>query len=705
MIELKKEGRRETVKLLVLAEKKSLAEKIAKGLTLAGGKAIPKRGHIEVRGAALNGRKVDADIYYLAGHVLEPDIEKSFGKGENSFPDRLILKPKKRDIYSLVKKALERAKKGEYDFVVEAGDPDREGELLVRELLEEAGVPMSKVKRAWWNSETPKALKEAFENLKPASHFDSLYKAGKLRQLGDAWVGINLSRTLQRLAGNRNLSVGRVQTPVLALIVKRDLEIENFKPEKFFELVAFCRKDGKSFSLRFKERIKDEKRARAVREVSLENRPFVVVKVEKKRKKQRPPQLPKLADVQNYAGRLLKTTAENVLKVVQGLYERGILSYPRTESNYLADADEVLVVKALKFLGREDLIERLENPEIRKFIFNTKDVEKKGHHAIVPLAPLPENATKEEKVVYDFVVKRLLANLYGYYYYEETKVVATPDGKKDLEYIGVGRTPLSLGWKEIYSSVEQVEKGEDKESEETLPFPPLSAGEKVEVEKILIREGWTKPPSRYTSASLIAAMEKLGIGTPATRHLYEKILIKRGYLSRNRKGQLISTEAGRKLIESLSGTQVADVSLTSQWEQFLKKLEFKEIDADRGEADFKRGIKSLVLKTASGMQGKDYSYLKRRPTTKMVKFALSLVSRVGENVDEHRLQEDWSYCQEVIERLKGSVGRNEKRVQKPTEKQIAFARKLSKEKGVKIPEKVLQDRREMSRWIDGVLKK
>ena len=699
-------------KILVLAEKKTLAEKIAKGIALGGGKVSSKKDHYEVTGI-LNGEEVKADVYYLFGHALKIDIEGSFGEGFPKFPEYFKRVPVRPSLWKAIKEALNRAKKGEYDFVVEAGDPDREGELLVREVLESVKFPFSKVKRAWWNSETPKALKEAFENLKDAKEFDSLYLAGKLRQLGDAWTGINLSRKLHSLTGNRNLSVGRVQTPVLALIVKRDREIENFKPEKFYELYAKCSALGKNFTMKFKERIKEETRAKAVREVSLENRPFVVVKVEKKRKKQRPPKLPKLSDVQYYVGKKLKMSAEQVLSVVQGLYERGILSYPRTDSNFLADKDRVLVEKALTFLGKPELKKALNDKDVQKFIFNTKDVEKKGHHAIIPLEPLPEDATKAERIVYDFIAKRLLANLMGYFVYDETVIEATPQGKEKLIYRVVGKKPVVLGWKEVYSSIEAEEKSQANSGNKTQEddtdqmLPSLKEGDRIDVENVLIKEGVTQPPPRYTSATLIKAMEKLGLGTQATRHRFEEVLVKRGYVEKTKDGKLISTEEGRKFIDSLSNTSITDVELTAEWEKFLKQVEFKDVSPEEGEEKFKQGIKDLVLSIMGEMDKNDYSYLKKRPSPKMVRYALSLAERVGENVDEERLKTDTEYCKSVIESLKGKAGNPSQPLQPlpPTDKQVAFAKKIAQEKGVEIPPEALTDRAMLSKWIDSQLSK
>jgi len=534
-------------KVLILAEKESVAKKIASAI----GKAKKEKDHYHAEG---NG--FIADVYYLFGHILETDVNETlkaagYPKTFPVYPSFFKLKVRsgRGKLFKAIKEALERAKKGDYDFVINAGDPDREGEILVREVLDYLKVPKEKVKRMWWNSETKKELLRALKEAKPLVEYDHLAVAGEMRKVADFWLGINGSIALQKRTGNKNLSIGRVQTPVLKLIVERDLEIENFKPEKYYVIKAFCEKEGKEFVSLYQhgeKLFKDERKAKEVLN-ALKKTPYLtVVKVEKKLKKQPPPSLPKLSDVQQEAGKY-GFTAKETLSVVQKLYESEIVTYPRTDSRFLSQKDETVVVESLKALGKEEFIPLLKDAKVRKRMFNDKDVERAGHHAIIPLKPLPKGSSKAEKAIYGIILKRFLAQFYPEYEYEQTAVLLRVP---ETEYLfkATGKVDKKLGWKELYKAA----KGGEEEKQEGK-LPELAEGEKVRKTKEALEEKWTEPPKRYTSARLIKVMEKLGLGTQATRHSYEEILIKRGYVRRGKGGVLRSTEAGRKLIEGLRG--------------------------------------------------------------------------------------------------------------------------------------------------------
>jgi DNA topoisomerase III len=669
-------------KLLVLAEKKSLAEKIAKGI----GKYTFQKDHYHAEG---NG--VSADIYYLFGHLLQVDLQKSFPDGYGHFPEKLKhgIQKGRSSLFKAVKDALERAKKGEYDYVVSAGDPDREGELLVREVLEACRVPKEKCLRAWWNSETSKATAEGVLNAKPLKNYDSLYYAGRARKFGDLWLGINLSRVLHDKTGNRNLSLGRVQTPVLYLIVKRQEEIENFKPTPFWVVSALLEKDGQKFTAKTQQ-IKEEEKAKSLYEI-LKKLPYLTVKsVEKKKKKQAPPKLPRLSDIQSEVGSKLKMTSSQVLSVVQKLYEAGILSYPRTEANYLSEGDLETAKAFLLETGRKEMAERLYFPEVKKRIVNNKAVEKAGHHALIPLKTLPENATPQEKAVYKAVERRLLANLMPDFEYEETTAVFEVNGEK---LTAKGRVVLRAGWKELYGL-----KDEEGKEEENQSLPELKEGEKVKKVKEFIKKDFTKPPSPYTSATLTTTMRKLGLGTEATRHTFEEVLIKRGYVKRE-KGKLYPTEAGRKLIKTVEHLSFAKPEETAKWEKLLEKIAFKEKNPLEGEREFLEGVKKLTLLGIKELEKSDVSFLVKKPSEKMVKMALYLAQKAGIEVDESRLKEDFSYCRKLIDELIDKVPKD-----KPSEKQIELAKKIAEEKGIEIPEECLEDKYAMSKWLDKQMK-
>jgi len=680
-------------KVLIIAEKDSLAKKIANAI----GKAKKEKDHYHAEG---NG--FVADVYYTFGHILEASVGESMkraGYPERfpAFPDTLVLTPKKerKGLYLAIKKALERAKKGEYDYVVSAGDPDREGEILIREVLEDVKFPKSKVRRMWFDSETAKELLRALKEAKPLSEFDPLATAGELRKIGDFWVGINASIGLQRKTGNKNLSLGRVQTPVLRLIVERDLEIENFKPEKYFVIKAQLEKDGKQFwsVYQTKERLTDEKRARALFQIVKESQTFVVKDIQKKKKAVRPPHLPKLSDLQKEAGRKYGYSAKKVLSIVQSLYEAEVLTYPRTDSQYLATHDEEKVYEGLKALGREDLAGKVKEEWFRKRVFNDKDVQRAGHHAIIPIAPLPKNATEEQRKIYNLVAKRFLSQFYPNYTYEETTVVLTPEGRKE-EFVAKGKVELNAGWKELYRG----EQTKEKDEEESTALPPLEKGEPVKKIGQRIEEKWTQPPPRYTSASLIAVMEKLGLGEQSTRHTYEEVLKKRGYIE-ERQGKLISTERGRKLIESIKNLELTSPELTAEWDKLLKAIAERQISPDKGKQMFEQGIKKLTYKTVKqldSMDGETLEAFKKKPTRKMIAFARSISKALGVEFDESR-KEDYGYVKEFIDKHAESY-KEQKKDEPPSEKQLALLKKLAEE-GKEIPEEAYKSKQKASEVI------
>ena len=671
------------MKLLIIAEKKSVAEKIARAV----GKVSFKKDHYEAKGKSL-----EADVYYLFGHILRIDVDRTFsGRELPQFPEKLTLSPvnTRKSLYSSIKKALERAKKGEYDRVVVATDPDREGEAIARELLEHVKVPKTLCWRMWWNSETVEALRKAIKDMKPISDYDHLAAAGKGRMIGDLWLGINCSRALQRTAGNSRLSIGRVQTPVLKMIVDRQKEIENFRPEKYYVLSVICEKEEQKFTAVYQEKLRDRERAEELYG-KLKGVPYLtVVKVETKRKRKSPPTLPRLSDLQAEAGKY-GFSAERTLTVVQKLYEAGIVTYPRTDSRYLAEADETEVVQALEKIGRPELAELLKDRKVRKRIFNTKDVERAGHHAIIPINSLPAGISKEEKLIYNLILRRFLANFLPDYEYDETTVLFEAPGVPG-KFRARGKVDAVLGWRELY----RKEKTEQEKEEEEQSLPQLEKGEKVRKLKEVLQEKETKPPSPYTSATLIKAMEKLNLGTQATRHTFEKVLIARGYVKRDRKNRLYPTEAGRKLIEAIERLEITSPELTGKWETVLKSIAERQVDPFKGLSEFLRGIKELTEKTVSELSSSSLK-IERKPTRKMVAYAKRLAEALKVRVDHKRLKEDWDYCQKFIEE-------HSKRELPPTPKQVRLAVKLSREKGVRVPEEALKSRRAMSEFIEKLM--
>jgi DNA topoisomerase-3 len=259
----------------------------------------------------------------------------------------------------------------------------------------------------------------------------------------------------------------------------------------------------------------------------------------------------------------------------------------------------------------------------------------------------------------------------------------------------VGRKVVNLGWRELYGVSIGNEKEEAEESAQTLP--EVREGEAVKKEKEWAKKDFTKPPALFTSANLITVMRKLGLGTEATRHTYEQTLIKRGYLKRE-KGKLIPTPEGLKLAETIKRLSFASPEETARWEKLLSEIAFGRVDKEKGFKEFLEGIKKLTQISIKELEGEDFSYLSRKPSRKMVEYALSLAKRLGEEVDEERLKEDFAYCKEVIEELKEKAEKLPP--EPPSEAQIKFAQSLAREKGLEIPQEALKDKRKMAEWLN-----
>ncbi len=557
---------------LILSEKNSLAQSIA----LAFAKHRRKNGYYEADDPAIGTAK----IYYTFGHILETDVKATLAKaGYNYlipvFPKSFVMTPRDNR-KTLFKQITSAIRKNDYKAVINAGDPDREGELLIREVLSHTKTDKP-IYRLWFNSTQKTELRRALQSLKPMSEYDHLYAAALGRQYADFYIGINGSIGLQKKTGSGNQSIGRVQTPILKLIVERDMEIENFKPVTYFVLKIECEK-GKSFWAEYfnsdkKEninRLTREESDRLFKEIESESSADVLF-VKKEHKKQLPPKLPKLSDIQIEAGMLFKYKANKVLQIIQRLYEKGAISYPRTDSNYLSSNDKTIVIKSLNRLGKADL-----TCSIPDRIFNDKDVAEAGHHAIIPLDKLPSDASEQETRIYRLIERRFIAQFYPLYEYETTTVIL---GIGEHRFKVAGRVDKILGWKQLYK--------EQKNNEEILPA--LIEGERIAKTGIKIDKKQTKPAAPFTSASLIKKISQLGLGTQATRSNYEPLLVKRGYIDSGK--EIRATELGRQIITSGVGKMTfADPEFTAKWEKYLDNIIRKK------PKDYRERMKSFMEK-------------------------------------------------------------------------------------------------------------
>ena len=587
------------MKALILCEKPSVAQDFARALS-----AVKKEGYFE---------SSEYFITYAFGHLFEIDdgvVDKEWKLDSLPvFPERF--RYKLRDgagkQFKVIKELLSKAKE-----VIIATDAGREGELIARLILLMAGWKRwENTYRLWTSSALTKdVIRRELKNLKPAKEFDSLYFCALARQHSDWLVGINLTRAVSLKSSGGVWSVGRVQTPTLALVVERDREIENFKPEPYWIVKAMYDKGGQRYEgvLLFKQRAGDrpdegdddeereegerltEERAKSIVEVVAKALEHKVEKVIKRREREYAPSLFSLTTLQKEANKVYGFSAQKTLEIAQRLYEEHkCISYPRTDAEHLAEENKGLVKQVLTLLGRQDLAEVVDRVGRRVFD-NSKLTD---HHAIIPLAPIPESAKEDERKLYELILKRFLAVFYPPYEYERTQVW-TRSGS--YLFFSQGTRVIALGWRELY------EKPKDK------LLPALKEGERVELVKVWSEQRFTKPPARYTEGALVKKMESLNLGTPATRASIIETLKKRGYLILNKK-HLLSTSKGRELIQKLTKLESALVKpeLTSEWERKLEAI-YKNKLGEKGYQEFVSSIKSFVREEVQKTLKEDFRH-------------------------------------------------------------------------------------------------
>ena len=562
------------MKKLIVAEKPSVGKDIARVL------GVKNKGEGYLYGE-------DYVVTWALGHLVslcEPgEVNPQWQKWNMNdlpmLPADIPLKalPATMDQYKTVAKLLTSPK---IDSVICATDSAREGELIFRYIYQLCGCTKP-VERLWISSMTDAAIRKGFEELKPASCYDALYESARCRSVADWLVGMNASRAYS-LRYNAHLSIGRVQTPTLNLIVKRDLEIENFVPQDYWEIRAnFGDYEGLWVNPETKEtRAPTQELADRVKAECKKGTPAVVSESEAEIKRMPPPQLFDLTTLQREANRKFGYSADKTLKLAQALYEKHkLLTYPRTDSRYLSD-DMAPKVRATLQKLPEPYAAYISAPEMnlsmhtKRFYDNTKISD---HHAIVPTEKLPrlESLSVDERNIYDMVARRLIAAHYPNYEYKAAKIL-TKVGAHTFK--STGSAPVKEGWRALYRG-EKAEKGE-------VLLPKLRPGEERKVEKISSKACKTKPPQPHNDASILKMMENAGrdieddtlreqmkdsgLGTPATRAAIIERLIQVGYARRSGKN-LISTEKGRKLI-SVVPEQISSAVTTGKWEKALSAM-------------------------------------------------------------------------------------------------------------------------------------
>ena len=563
---------------VVLAEKPSVARELAAFL----GAGSRREGYFEGQGY---------QVTWALGHLAtlkEPeDYDPALKRWSLTtlpiVPDRFAVKlldeKGARQQFAVVKRLFLAA-----DELICATDAGREGELIFRYILELTGATDTPARRLWLNSLTITAIRAAFSHLRPLADYDALYAAARCRSQADWLVGLNATRyytVRHRSAGGLLWTVGRVQTPVLAMIVRRDDEIRAFKPEPFWELLTLYRKVTFKFA---GDRFAQEEAARAVLD-RVQGQPFVVQAVERKEERELPPQLYDLTELQRDMNRRHGLSADATLKAAQALYEAKLITYPRTDSRYLTNDMKGQLPGILEELRplKPDEIARLDLGALNFTARLINDAKVADHYAILPTGKHPGQLAPPQQKVYEAVVIRLIAVFYPACVKEVTTVTGVSN---EVLFRARGVRILEPGWTQLYPA-----RDDKKADEQELPeFRPGESGP----HEPFIKKGETTPPKPYTEAALLGAMEtagklvddealkealkEKGLGTPATRASIIETLLQRGYITREKKA-LTATSAGRYLIALVQNRGLKSPELTGEWEAKLREIEHGRLDA------------------------------------------------------------------------------------------------------------------------------
>ena len=490
------------------------------------------------------------------------------------------------------------------DGIINCGDAGQEGELIQRWVMQKAKATCP-VKRLWISSLTDEAIREGFQSLMDQKDKDSLYYAGLSRAIGDWILGMNATRlyTLKYGQNRQVLSIGRVQTPTLALIVNRQKEIENFKPEAYWVLSTTYR-DTVFTATKGKFTAKEE------RENFLETitgKPFTVTNVEKKNGKEAPKPLYDLTSLQVDCNNKFGMSAEMTLNIIQSLYEKKLTTYPRVDTTFLSDDIYPKCPQTLANLrGYESFTQPLAGKPLPKSkkVFDSSKVT--DHHAIIPTGVPATNMTDMERHVYDLVARRFISVFYPDCKFATTTVLGKVE---DIEFKTSGKTILDPGWRTIYAKDVQTNEDDDsKKDDEERTLPTFTVGESGDHIPSLT-EKWTTPPKFYTEATLLkametagkfvdneelrAAMKENGIGRPSSRAGIIETLFKRRYIKRERKN-LIATPTGIELIDLIKEELLKSAELTGIWEKKLRDIEARKYDAGLFLEELKEQIKTIV---------------------------------------------------------------------------------------------------------------
>jgi len=587
---------------VVITEKPSVARDIAGVLKIAE----KKNGYIEGRGCA---------ITWAFGHLVtlldpgeyDPALKKwrldSLPFIPDTFQLKLIENRGVAEQFETIRKLCTEAEE-----IVCATDAGREGELIFRYILALAGCEDKPIRRLWLSSLTPDAIQEAFKDLKDGHAYDNLYAAARCRSESDWIVGLNATRYYTVRHGRLGSSdervlwsIGRVQTPVLAMIVQRDDEILQFRPKPFWELTTNYRDAVFKYT---GDRFEQPEKAQALLE-KITGQPFTVTAVTGKQKKEQPPQLFDLTTLQREINKSHGLSAADTLAATQNLYESKLVTYPRTDSRYLSADMKPRIPKIFAQL-KAIRAEQIEPLNLSRLAFTNRIVDDKkvtDHHAIIPTGIVPRSLGTHEQIVYDAVTTQFIAAFYPVC----IKKITTVDGvSNEVTFQAKGTQIIEPGWTALFPKKAKKQNSDDEE-EDDQSLPDFKKGESGPHEPNL-REGKTKPPKHFNENSLLGAMEaagkwvdddtlrealkERGIGTPATRAAIIETLLRRNYIRREKK-QILATDMGRCLIALVQDPLLKSPEMTGEWEEQLKRIERGETESGvfmNGIVEYTRGL-------------------------------------------------------------------------------------------------------------------
>ena len=602
---------------VIIAEKPSVAREIAKVFGATG----KKDGYIEGKGYTFT---------WAFGHLLQlaaPQEYGFYGWNVQNLPmlpqkfklairkvktkDGLVDDPGVKKQLDIIKSLFDEATE-----IIVATDAGREGELIFRYIYYYLKCKKP-FKRLWISSQTDEAIKDGFRNLKPGSDYDTLFNSAHCRSQSDWLVGMNATQALSLSSRTRSvLSLGRVQTPTLAMICSRYLENKNFVPEPFYQVSIMVDKDGQVFRAITDEKFKTKEEAQSIIDqvkdvASGEPNGGHILSVDAKPRKEPPPLLHDLSSLQQEANKKKGFTADQTLTLLQNLYESKLVTYPRTGSRYIGDD---------VFAGVPQLIEKLKDhaefgkqatvlmdAKLNKRSVNAKKVT--DHHAILPTGESPYQLSGDKQAIYDLVVGRMLEAFHQECIKEITKITV----QSGSNFIASGTVIGVPGWRAVFN-----EPDEEKKDEENTSLPKVKQGENLPIVEKALLEKQTKPKPMYNEASLLKALETAGkeidddelryamkdsgLGTPATRAAIIETLIKRDYVQREKKN-LIPTSTGLAVYNVVKDYRIAQAELTGNWEKRLEEIRSgASVSGFQQEIkDYTRTITQELLKAGASM--------------------------------------------------------------------------------------------------------